>query len=285
MPDSRLPSRVADLEKTTARIERRINHLETLISKPKEHHEDSIPPQQATAHESDSAGGTPAPVSKAVLSPLSAQQAEKPGYKTLKGWKTLFEFLAMVFAIGYAIVTYFQWYDLRHNFKIDQRAWIDFRLKSPTNGRMDLPPVGQEWSIPLQISNTGKTYARDVHVQVRDSLSPINKRTDFNVSGFVLEFGYGFLLPSTPPEIVSIAPTYWAPDGKTQIQIFVDPTIRKQIDEGSKYLDVFGWITYQDIFKKEHSSQFCFFIGSDTAHMSKAAEDCVNFNKIDDEIE
>lgn len=35
-------------------------------------------------------------------------------------------------AVVYAVITYFQWRDLRHNFEIDERAWIKvaFKLRS-----------------------------------------------------------------------------------------------------------------------------------------------------------
>jgi alkyl hydroperoxide reductase subunit AhpC len=63
-----------------------------------------------------------------------SKQSHKPWYKTGQGWKAAIEIIGIAFAVGYAIVTYLQWQDLRHNFIVDERAWLgikDITLVNP----------------------------------------------------------------------------------------------------------------------------------------------------------
>ncbi len=78
--------------------------------------------------------------------------------KTLEGWKTLLEIIAIPFAIAYAVVTYCQWQDLKDNFKVDERAWLG--VKDVT---LTLPlQVGHTVDISINTFNTGKTPAVDL---------------------------------------------------------------------------------------------------------------------------
>jgi hypothetical protein len=42
----------------------------------------------------------------------------------MQWWKSALEVIAIPFAIGYAIISYFQWRDAAHNFRGDERAWL-----------------------------------------------------------------------------------------------------------------------------------------------------------------
>lgn len=204
-------------------------------------------------------------------SSANSNQSKKPWYKTVASWKSLLELVGIPFAIGYAIVTFFQWQDLRHNFKVDERAWVNLRNEMAESQRIDLPPDGQQLSIPIQVSNIGKTPAKDVTVFMSSAYLPIDQSPDFDGAPNA-EIGYGSMMPNAPPVVIPIMPK----------RLILNPEIRNAFLNGSNYLDIYGRITYEDIFDNPHKARFCFFFGSDIAHMKKAAENCVKYNQIED---
>jgi len=68
------------------------------------------------------------------------------------------------FAIGYAIVTGLQWQDLRHNFKVEQRAWIGYNTMAITNLK-----AGEPLRCDIKLLNSGKTFALDVSIARRSA--------------------------------------------------------------------------------------------------------------------
>lgn len=194
----------------------------------------------------------------------------------------------LVIAVGVGVIYYFQLLAMRdsitqqvHTIRVDQRAWVGLRTQLTDNPRLDLPPDNQELSIPIQVSNTGKTPAKDVKVIIINTyLRPITERQDFPKGpGYALEIGYGIMMPNSPPQIVQITPTQ---EGK---KVTMSPELRKVILDGTKYFDVYGWLTYEDFFHKRHRTDFCFFFSGDAGRVSKPAEDCVNHNQMDEEEE
>jgi hypothetical protein len=56
--------------------------------------------------------------------PGNPQEPEHAWYQAIQRWKPLLEIVGVFFAIGYAIVTFFQWRDARRSLELDERAWI-----------------------------------------------------------------------------------------------------------------------------------------------------------------
>jgi hypothetical protein len=75
-------------------------------------------------------------------------------YKTFGGrlltyWKSRpLEKRGIIAAIALAVLTYLQWYDLRHNFTVEQRAWLKPNL--------DWSNFATTNSVPLSVTNFGK---------------------------------------------------------------------------------------------------------------------------------
>jgi hypothetical protein len=62
--------------------------------------------------------------------------------------------VAIPFAIAYAIITYFQWHDLRHNFEIDERAWLKVEIGIPESAKIPFASV--------KTTNIGKSPALQI---------------------------------------------------------------------------------------------------------------------------
>jgi len=113
-------------------------------------------PQETASEKHDSTQREPALVAYVPPAPSNTDQSKKPWYKTLNGWRSLLEIIAIPFAIGYAVVTYCSWQDLRHNFMVDQRAWLyvshSVLSKEPSEEDLGL-------QVNASVVNSGKTPA------------------------------------------------------------------------------------------------------------------------------
>jgi hypothetical protein len=148
MDNKQLAKTVLDeLKKLTTKLNTVISKLRT----PREKDNTRVNPQDASGQENDAADRQFALTPKVPPSPTYRKQTDKPWYKTTSGWKTLLEMIAIPFAIGYAIVTYWQWRDLRYNFEVDQRSWVKIGCPwPPLNGTQ---PV----TVNAELTNFGKS--------------------------------------------------------------------------------------------------------------------------------
>lgn len=158
-------------------------------------------------------------------------------YKTSQGWISVLKVASMVAGIAYALVTFYQWRDLRHNFVVDSRAWVmPFEYKRTTDFSGNV--VGAN----LFYKNTGKTPALDLHIFVGwapgDSLIPNRDVPSDNSPKFALApNGVGNSAPNIPTDVV------------------------KGVMNGNPGGFIFGTIWYKDVFGHAHWNQYCTGIG------------------------
>jgi hypothetical protein len=203
-------------------------------------------PQDAAAKKNDPAERKVLFVPEVKPTPSNSSESKKPWYKTLDGWKVRLELIAIPFVIGYAVITFFQWRDLRHNFEVDQRAWLKVDVGMPAT-------LSQQAPVVVTVRYVGKSPALKlfggVIVQVVDAKSapafPPGKAELRNVL-------VNMLFPSDLTTFTS-GRTPNNPDG----------TLRALIDDemqglaaGNTYLAAFGIIAYQDQFG-DHWTRFC----------------------------
>jgi len=156
MPKS-LPQRVTDLERAVHKLES--------INTPRKQDPASIGPQPASKNESVDTPGLAALVPPTPANPKKAKQSgetRRPWRKRLWRWiKRIFlkrdrlEKIGIMAGIIYAVVTVAQWRDLRHNFEVDQRAW----LKAETGLPVTLAENMSLDKLPITIKNVGKSPA------------------------------------------------------------------------------------------------------------------------------
>jgi len=174
-----------------------------------------------------------------------------------------------------------------HAIRVDQRAWMNVRITLPDRVTFK---EGEQLSIPLQMSNTGKTPASKVEIYVFSDFLPTSQAPQFG-GRYALKFGCGVVMPNSPPVTLTVSPTQLTPE-QTRLPnpvvgkpIIVTPDINKALADGSRYIVTSGFLVYDDIFHKNHRFQFCSFVSNDAFHWMDTARPCVDYNKIDDEEE
>lgn len=193
-----------------------------------------------------------------------SNQPEKPWYKTLNGWKTVLECIAIPFAIAYAVVTYCQWQDLRQHFEAEQRAW----LKVVHTISANTPPL-----VGLHVENVGKSVAKAT-VEVALEIVPNTGAPSLSYSTTHTAADMSILFPNDRTQDFPVVLS-------RNDRSFSDEEIRK-FHKGDLYIAVFGRVVYTDSFGK-HWTQFCRWQSYETAQgPTFSADTCVAYNKVGD---
>ncbi len=170
-------------------------------------------------------------------------QAANPFLWVIENWRRILEVTAWLAAIGYALVTYFQWRDIRNNFIVDQRAWVSARQFLLTS---ELDETSA-FRARVFIQNTGKTPAIDFMVQnamaLSDHVPPC----------------FQWKQTSTAPNRGILPPNLT--DYLIQANLRTPPSqdVVKRYREHKMDLYFYGMARYKDVFGKDHWTQFCGF--------------------------
>ncbi|HTX35462.1 MAG TPA: hypothetical protein VME43_10580 [Bryobacteraceae bacterium] len=206
---------------------------------PRKKQHEAIRPQESSKQEADQ-GPRPEPLVSPTPThahnPEDAANHTKPPRKLLSPLQRSLEIAGILFGIGYAVVTYCLWQDTRHNFALDQRAWVGVKQMTLDKDIGNAGPL----EIAVGLFNTGHTPALDVAI-TGSGLSSDPKTVPS-------------LLPQESPRIV-VAP------GSDRDVIYMNaPLTAAQADaikSGSFPIYVHILIEYSDIFRKRHRSEFC----------------------------
>ncbi|WP_260738190.1 hypothetical protein [Tunturiibacter lichenicola] len=196
-------------------------------------------------------------------------------------WKPRIETLAYLFAMAYAVITFFQWKDANRNFRIDERGWQRFQVipteVTPATGEVyaiDFT-AGRPIQIPMTITNTGKTpvfdIKTDIYVEVvdRDKGPRLSGVGDPN--GLLgMEATTGINFPAQVFQTLAIRPPL------TTEEESADLKSKPQ----RKYVAMYGRIQYRDAFKTQHWTQFC-WTNLATYQMGHQIDDCTAYNDVD----
>ncbi|MEP7353589.1 MAG: hypothetical protein ABI824_10200 [Acidobacteriota bacterium] len=256
-----LSDRVFKLEQVIHDIKRQLVHT------PGKQNEAGIGPQGASNQERDPATRQLPSTLHVTATPKNSQQADDPWYKSIKGWSGIFQIVAVPFAIAYAVVTYAMWSDLRKNFKIDERAWIEARDSDPNFMLSNLKTAG----VDMFVTNIGKTPALHVALSTASEILPkaVAPSLSFRANGATTEMG---MLFQGEKSRVVVAGSL-APD--------ISEKERLQLTSGEAYLAVWGTATWDDIFGGSHWSRFCFYRSFYNSGSSINARNCTNYNDAD----
>jgi hypothetical protein len=192
--------------------------------------------EQAHANKKEAGAKIEPPiVAKITPSPLKSDQANQCRYETSPRWKKILEGLALTAGISYAIITFFEWRDLRRNFKVDERAWV---------GPKELIPQGEK-KITVAITNTGKTPALGMVSGAR----PVRWCCDPDV------------MPKTLDQFDAVQETHKAIllPGATHyinVALFEMPPEAPIVDKSRMIQEVRGIVHYNDIFGEPHWTRF-----------------------------
>lgn len=116
--------RLGDLERDAKVFHNQLAKLSAEIDSIRQEHNASVTPQQ-TANQEHNATERQAPLKPEIPpAPANSNQPKKPWYRTLQGWKTLLECIAVPFAILYAVVTCLQWGIMHDSFEAANKPSI-----------------------------------------------------------------------------------------------------------------------------------------------------------------
>lgn len=160
----------------------------------------------------------------------------------------LFAGIAASGAILYGWIAFSQWRDLRHNFEVDQRAWLKVEVEMPAR------PLNSQTPVVVTVRNVGKSPALKlfggVIVQVVDAKSAPSYPP--SGKGEMRQVAVNMIFPADLTTFSS---------GRTPNNL--DGTMRPLSDDemrslsaGDSYLAAFGIIAYQDQFG-DHWTRFC----------------------------
>ena len=176
------------------------------------------------------------------------EQLKKAGRLNLiTGLSVLFAGIAAGGAIFYAGIAYRQWRDLRHNFAVDERAWLKVEVGMP-------PSLSPEAQVVVNIRNVGKSPALNLFGGVIVQIVDAKSAPSFPPSG-TAEFrkmAMNMVFPSDQTSFSSgRSPNN--PDGT--LRPLTDEEMRS-LATGNTYLAAFGVIAYRDQFG-DHWTRFC----------------------------
>jgi hypothetical protein len=257
MSDGHVNKRITDIERTVARIERKLNHLETMIGAPRQEHaapveeHDSLNQKEKTAATLALAEKTPSNTAKPKKTSDQTVPGRSPIWRVIvrmgkwPHWVKIAEMAGIAAAIFYAAVSYNQWKDLRRNYKADQRAWVrydpswpEINSSSPANLPGTLTNIGKSAILSLEAEGVYEVVdAKDSpsfnmnkpHSRVRTVLAFPSEKTDFSIA--LIDQTTQAARPLTNDEV-------------------------ERLHSGSAYIAVFGWIIYTDEFGM-HWYRFC----------------------------
>jgi hypothetical protein len=187
----------------------------------------------------DSAQKQTTPIPHVSRTPSAANESNKKW--SLDWWKSRIEFVAFLFAIGYACVTYCQWRDANRNFTIEQRAFVYLKeILIVGDGSLPSTQVPDKPArVVIDVENSGATFARDVTAEAGMCAVGGKLPSDFSF-----------------PTPIRSDPLLIAPRGPGQISFDVNSNVLNKAELGNWVLYVWGTITYRDIFGAKHLTAF-----------------------------
>ena len=161
-------------------------------------------------------------------------------------WKQILKYVAIGSGVAVAVVTFFQWQDAHHNFKVDERAWLG--ITTAPNYTTD--PNGKI-IVLAQLQNFGKTPARIVEGKAIGTIWKQGEEPDLSAE---------IKPPYTAMHYPVFFPTVTAPFVLPISHYYADqrvPVSPQEIADGKSYVIVYGQVTFNDIFGEAHWTHFC----------------------------
>ena len=245
MPSDQSNRRILAVENEVKKLRGEINRLTSEVSTIRQQNETSVAPQQAPDHKHDATQRKPSLPPQIPPTPADSKQANKSWYKTLQGWKTLFEMVAIPFAIAYAVVTGFEWRDLKHNFDKEQRSWVKIAYS--------WPPLTTNQDIAMNgvLINVGKSPVRYLFAEGVVEIVDVMGTPSFNFKQRHTTHNDMVLFPS---DTSAMSLPLW--DQQTKKPRPFTPEEISSLQAGRSYLAAFGDMIYADEFGV-HWYRFC----------------------------
>lgn len=177
------------------------------------------------------------------------------------------------FAALYAGVSIAQWQDLRHNFVIEQRAWMQMTALFPASITEDSVVGG----VVINVKNTGKSPALRSYLNGVFTIVAADKEPPFDYSGYHATSDISLLFPGGE----TASPVRLYETNTNSPRQLTKPELR-QLIEGKAYLAFFAQIVYRDSFGIHWTRQCVWNEYSRTPTATFAADQCIAWNATGD---
>jgi hypothetical protein len=260
----------------------------SLIGEMREQNKKAIYPEHDTNRKDESPQQGVALVSPTPEDPTRAENSTSPARprrsirrKITRGAKRIFlkkdrmEKIGILFAMGYAVVNFLQWHDANRNFRIDQRCWEKIEVIRNAGSKIAIDwAAGKQITVPLRISNSGKTVALQNNLTVFVEVLSPSESPNLRHVGQQHAIGFhSFTGAFFPNEVQDFQVPRLNPDDGTS-----ELTTDAEAADQTKYIAVYGIVEYDDVFGKHHWTKFCHPINLSSPYN---AADCVNYNDVD----
>ena len=163
----------------------------------------------------------------------------------------------------------------------DERAWLKVESQPDTAGG-DLTSVnitiGQPVTYPFQISNIGKTAARNIDAKIFYAITYANQEPPLDHVMQFSKYAHNNLISGIVFPGGVLKQIGERPGNEGHSMPATDAEV-EAIKEGKGYLAVFGIVDYDDVFDVHHWTKFCIWISKTGTFQTR---ECAEFNKVDD---
>jgi hypothetical protein len=181
------------------------------------------------------------------------------------GFKGFLEMVGLLAGIGYAIVTYCQWRDMRRSFEFEHRAWIKISCPLPSD-------LNKLLSTKAEAKNFGKSIALRLDMYARMMVVRKGAVPPFDTTGPILHSHAHALFPSDMQELP--INQSGRPGGPS-----LTPADFESLRSGNAYVVVYGGAVYKDQFGP-HWTRFCNWTAY--ADGDYSADACVSYTSVGD---
>jgi hypothetical protein len=159
------------------------------------------------------------------------------------------------------------------NFRIDERAWMAFGFKD--QGSITLT-FNKSFLVPVELRNTGKTPAKNIHGVVVVGVFKKGEPLDFTYTFGHAHYGVqaGAVFPNG-----SIVESFEAiKHGQEHAEaIIFTPSLKDELFNARSFIVTYGRIDYNDIFGREHWTTYCRYV----LHPELISDECTRYNNAD----
>jgi hypothetical protein len=182
--------------------------------------------------------------------------------------------IGVLAAVIYAAITWFQWRDLRHNFMVDERAWLKTQIS--------FPPTLQGSKVLMKFVNIGKSVATNAHYDAALQLVDSRNAPSFDLEKWHTLGTFQVMFPNNAENPIPIS--RFRPNGQ---EILLTETEKNDLAVGNLYAVVFGDVVYADQFG-QHWARFCYsyHYNNEPSTFSKFNDKaCSDYNAVGDSID
>jgi hypothetical protein len=197
--------------------------------------------------------------------------------------ETKFAESVMLLFTGALTIATFAQFSLLHGqldvMRLDQRAWVTGVPGTPETPKSG---TGELLRIPVKITNTGKTAAREVTVKLIASISKNGNDPSCDYAGAISRTtSTRIFLPNASRTIYA---EILSESGKAPAQPRLIPADEiRQLADGEEFFIVYGEIRYRDIFDYQHWVHFCSHGTLSPTAVLITSSNCARYNDVDDD--